>query len=67
MTNAKISNSKLYELMDLFYSLGDGTIWNPIAGVAAFETKENAKKFFNHAPSWWTIRFKKQKPMETQI
>ena len=63
-----MTTQELWELMGLYYQLGDGVAWAPDDhnsdyGVAAFKTRDSARKFKQVAPRWtvsyemspWTV------------
>jgi hypothetical protein len=62
-----MTTQQLWDLMGLYYKLGDGVAWapdhNPDYGVAAFRTRESARTFKQAAPRWtvsyeltpWTV------------
>lgn len=46
-----------WDLMILFYELGDGTTWSAQDKRAAFSSQESAKAFKDAAPDW-TVLFR---------
>jgi len=48
-----------FELLELFYQLRDGTIWNPLDKRAMFESEASARKFKQAAPDW-QVFYKKE-------
>jgi len=48
-----------FDLLSLFYRLGDGTAWNPTAGIVIFRSLASAAAFRSAAatPAWWTVMY----------
>jgi len=49
-----------WDLMILFYDLGDGLAWNLQDHIACFKTQENARKFKDAAGPAWRVSYPRE-------